>query len=48
VGGFAREWTTELPSNAISGSAVQLQLVMTKFGGPDVQIAYEVVVEPML
>jgi hypothetical protein len=35
-----------LDADVVAGSAVELRLVMTKFGPPDVDVAYEVRVEP--
>ena len=38
----AREWQTELPAQIVPGSDLALRLVMTKFRGPSVVIAYEI------
>lgn len=42
MGGSAHAWHTTLPADVIPGSPIQLRLVMTKFGLPDVRIAYAI------
>ncbi|MCH7737735.1 MAG: hypothetical protein IH872_10100 [Chloroflexi bacterium] len=46
MGGSAREWSTIIDTESVLGGTVQLRLVMTKFGSPDVRIGYEIVLEP--
>jgi len=45
VGGSARTWRTTLKDDIDPGSEIELRLVMTKFGAPAVDIAYEIRVE---
>jgi len=35
-----------LDADVVAGSPIRLRLVLTKFGPPDVDLAYEVRVEP--
>jgi hypothetical protein len=44
VGGSAQEWQTSIDAGLVAGSAIELRLVMTVFGGDDVNIAYEVAI----
>ncbi len=44
MGGSAREWQTQIKTALVAGSAIELRLVMTVFGGDDVNIAYEVAI----
>jgi hypothetical protein len=46
VGGSAREWRTALRADLPPAATVELRLVMTKFGAPPVDVAYEVRLEP--
>jgi len=45
VGGSARAWQTTLGADLVPGSTIQLRLVMTKFGSPDVGIAYAIILQ---
>ncbi len=50
MGGTAQAWTTVIPSDLNladlkPGSSLELRVVMTKFGSPAVNIAYEVRLE---
>ena len=41
MGGSAREWTVILADDLVPGSEVEIRLVLTKFGGPNVSLTYE-------
>ena len=45
MGGSAQSWTTTLPAALIAGSPIELRLVMTKFGPPEVELAYEILLQ---
>ena len=45
MGGSAREWTRVLDEDLVPGSPVQLDIVLTKFGAPSVDIGWAVRVE---
>ncbi|MFQ5705565.1 MAG: hypothetical protein ACE5HT_16295 [Gemmatimonadales bacterium] len=45
MGGSAREWSATLPADLVSGSEIEIRLVMTKFGGPNVDVQFDVVLE---
>jgi hypothetical protein len=42
VGGQPEQWAVELAENIDPGSDLEISLTMTKFGAPDVTIAYEI------
>ena len=46
VGGTAREWQTQLSDDLVPNSSFELNLVMTKFGSPSVNIGYEIRLSP--
>jgi hypothetical protein len=45
VGGSAREWSSILPADSVPGDAIDLRLVMTKFGGEAVEVGWKLRVE---
>jgi hypothetical protein len=46
VGGTAREWSVILADELAAGSALKLNLTLTKLSAPNVRIAYEIRVQP--
>lgn len=46
MGGSAQEWSTRIDDPLVAGAAIELSLVMTKFGGGAVTVGYEVIIEP--
>jgi hypothetical protein len=44
VGGSAHDWRTGLDDGLVAGSPIELNLVMTKFGGEPATIGYEAVI----
>lgn len=44
MGGSAHDWRTGIDDGLVAGSAIELSLVITKFGGEPTTIGYEVVI----